>query len=200
MSARAGPRRSSCSTSRSGPKAGQVHRRVGVEEAVRLQHESDPVHRHHGPVFGPGECGCGPKVYQTTRSVSAIGRLASVHWGSPSPSTPLVRVIARCIPLACLVRGDPQVAPQEPGPSQHRCVVLREGDGVLRREQAISDRLTHPVLHALVGDLPVAAGTSCCTDAVPPAHALTGCALRNESVAVGVLLAARQASGVHLVY
>ena len=79
-----------------------------------------------------------PKVYQSTTSVSSIGRSCSVQRGRPSPPLALVRVVAGPVALVGAVGRDPDVVVDEPRPLPPPGVRRGERDGVVARAGACS--------------------------------------------------------------
>ena len=75
-----------------------VERRVAVEEADRLEREADVATGITGQSSGRGMWWL-PNVYQTTTSVSSIGRSAARPLGQAVAARVLVRVVAGRVPL-----------------------------------------------------------------------------------------------------
>src|ERR1700751_3756058 len=89
---------------------------VAVEEADRLEHEADLLHRHHRPVLWAGDVQHPEHVPEDDVIVddSAVGRLVLDKAATP---TVLVGVVTGGETLAPAVVGHPQVVAQESGPT-----------------------------------------------------------------------------------
>src|SRR5438067_13277907 len=68
----------------------------------------------------------------------------------PGAARVQVRVLARRVALLPAIRRHPQMLADEAGPLADRRIRLREREGRLCRQQAVSDRIAKPVAHTRI--------------------------------------------------
>ena len=118
----------------------QIHRRVGVEEAARLQGEARIFDRHHREILRLADMGQAEAVPEDEVLIvdrPVLRRIAR----QPVASRVLVRIVAPGIALLRRITGDPDMLRREAGACPHRAALLGEQQRARLDDELVSRRL-----------------------------------------------------------